>query len=251
MEKNFKLYMHTSPSGKMYFGITSQTAEERWRKGKGYSYNEHFTRAINKYGWENIQHIILTENLTKEEACHYEEVLIDYFDTMNPNKGYNIKSGGECNRHGEETKRKISDANKGVSNGMYGKKHTEESRVKMSKNNARYWRGNTRTEESRVKMSEAHKGENHPMYGKHHTQETKQKISRGNTGKTHTDEYKKRLSKANTGGNNPNAKKVLCLETGQVFDCMKQAKKWLGKGDIYKAIKNGCKAGGYHWRYAD
>ena len=46
--------------------------------------------------------------------------------------------------------------------------------------------------------------------------------------------------------------KVICIETGQVFNTVKEAKQWLGKGDIRSCLKGRQKtAGGYHWMYYD
>ena len=93
--KNFKVYMHTSPNGKRYIGITSQRPVHRWG-GNGYGYidNTYFWRAIQKYGWDNFQHEILFEGLTKEEAEQKEIELIAHYDSTNPSKGYNITAGG-------------------------------------------------------------------------------------------------------------------------------------------------------------
>ena len=66
--KKYVVYMHIVPNGKKYIGITSQNINRRWQKGKGYWSIEYFTIAINKYGWDNIQHIILFDNLSKTEA---------------------------------------------------------------------------------------------------------------------------------------------------------------------------------------
>lgn len=53
----------------MYVGITSkEDVKRRWLRGTGYKCNIHFTNAINKYGWDNIEHEILLDGLTKEEA---------------------------------------------------------------------------------------------------------------------------------------------------------------------------------------
>ena len=49
------------------------------RYGKdGYQYHQctHFWRAIQKYGWDNFEHIILVENLSKEMANIIESELI-------------------------------------------------------------------------------------------------------------------------------------------------------------------------------
>ena len=70
--------MHICPNNKKYIGITKQNTKYRWGHGTNYSNNKHFTNAIKKYSWENIQHKILYEHLTKEEAEQKEIELISY-----------------------------------------------------------------------------------------------------------------------------------------------------------------------------
>ena len=70
------VYIHKSPSGKVYVGITSKNPIDRWCNGKGYSNNPHFTYAIKKYGWENITHEILYENINEISAKLIEIDLI-------------------------------------------------------------------------------------------------------------------------------------------------------------------------------
>ena len=67
-EKCYTVYMHICPNNKKYIGITGQKPEKRWRNGFNYRNSILFNRAIKKYSWENIQHKILYEHLTKEEA---------------------------------------------------------------------------------------------------------------------------------------------------------------------------------------
>lgn len=113
-EKAYKVYVHVSPSNKRYVGITSQPVEKRWRNGQGYFRNPHFTKAINKYGWVNFQHIIVYEGLTKEQAEEIEKTLIAKYQADNKLYGYNIKSGGDSNgRHSEESKLLMSINRKG------------------------------------------------------------------------------------------------------------------------------------------
>ena len=137
-DKNFILYLHIAPSGKKYFGITGIKPEKRWNSGHGYKKNNHFWRAIEKYGWNNIRHIILADDLTKEDACLFEQICIALYDTMNPNKGYNNSSGGEYGAKGckrnftEEHRRKLSESMKGEKNPMYGKVFSEEHRQRLS-----------------------------------------------------------------------------------------------------------------------
>jgi group I intron endonuclease len=137
-DNNFTLYLHITPSGKKYFGITGLKAKKRWNSGYGYKNNRHFWRAIEKYGWNNIQHIILADDLTKDNACLFEQIFIALYDTTNHNNGYNNSTGGECSANGckhklsEEHKQKISESLKGEKNPMFGKDFSDEHRRKLS-----------------------------------------------------------------------------------------------------------------------
>ena len=60
-ERRFIVYKHTSPNGKVYIGMTCLKPIQRWKKdGSGYKRNTHFWGAIQKYGWENFKHEILS-----------------------------------------------------------------------------------------------------------------------------------------------------------------------------------------------
>ena len=64
-ENNYKVYIHiNTTNGKRYYGITCQEVEKRWKNGKGYYKNKYFTKAINKYGWDNFEHIVKDKGLT-------------------------------------------------------------------------------------------------------------------------------------------------------------------------------------------
>lgn len=116
--KKYTVYKHTFPNGKVYIGITSQTPQKRWKNGYGYlekrgnKYSQPFVaRAILKYGWDNILHEILFEELTQEEAINKEKELIEQYNANNPQYGYNNTKGGEGSfgkTLSEETKEKIS-----------------------------------------------------------------------------------------------------------------------------------------------
>lgn len=137
---NYKLYLHIAPNGKKYYGITKREPKQRWLNGKGYKDNQYFTNAINKYGWDNIDHIILFDSLTEYEAKELEQYFIQWYNTANRDYGYNISLGGESGNHSEETRQKISNARIGKYGGknhpMYGKHHSEETKQKMIDNHA-------------------------------------------------------------------------------------------------------------------
>ena len=148
--REYTVYLHISPSGKRYYGITTRDVNKRWKNGKGYIDNKHFYRAIEKYGWKNFQHIIVAKGLDEETSKWLEIELIREFNTTDRNKGYNITLGGE---------------------GGNGWIPSENTRNKMIENNARYWKGKHRSKEDRKKMSEARKG-------KKPSEETKMKMSK-------------------------------------------------------------------------
>lgn len=94
---------------KYYVGITSLSTKVRWRSnGSGYS-KQIFYYAIQKYGWDNIEHFVIAENLTKDEAILFEKKLIYILDSNNNKYGYNLTDGGEgsCGHsHSKETREK-------------------------------------------------------------------------------------------------------------------------------------------------
>ena len=95
-------------------------------------------------------------------------------------------------------------------------------------------------------------GKKHPLYGKHHTKEAKEKMSKIKIGKHHTEKTKKKMSIARKGKNHPYSKKVICIETGEIFDCIKDAAE---KYNIYATNITKCCKGKYKtsgkktWRY--
>ena len=63
----------------IYIGQTGQDLEERWQNGEGYKqHNQMLYHQIKKYGWENINHILYKDNLTKKEADIIERDLIHF-----------------------------------------------------------------------------------------------------------------------------------------------------------------------------
>lgn len=113
MEKDFKLYIHISPSWKYYVGITSLKIGYRWGKnGHGYK-TQYFQRAIEKYGWDNFIHIVVADKLSKHEACELEKIFIKELKSNNPKYGYNLSTGGECSNIGvhfsDETRKAMSE----------------------------------------------------------------------------------------------------------------------------------------------
>ncbi len=240
---NYTVYIHTNKeNGKRYVGITRQSVQDRWRDGKGYRKCIYFYRAIEKYGWDGFDHEIFASNLTEEEAQHMEKFLIKELQTQDPEFGYNISDGGSTTRISEEGRKRLSEQKKGALNPNYGKIYTEEERTRIS---------------------EQTRGERNPNYGRKHTEEERRKISEAITGRHLSEEHKQKLAIITSkrfkgrprpeGGGRP-PRKVLCVETGEVFDSIADAARakdiYGRKGNISAVCKgklNQC--GGYHWEY--
>lgn len=223
-QNNYSVYKHTTPSGKVYIGITSKPVEERWQNGRGYKRNGHFWSAIEKYGWESIQHEVLAVGLTREQAAEAEKHYISVFQSADQEKGYNLTFGGEK-----------------------GAKHTEASRRKLSesKQGKRYNIGVPFTEERKKHLRENHadvRGPKNPNYGK---KWTKEQIAKRQEKRVYA-----------SGGKHPSARPILQIGTdGNVV------KRW---GSISEASKEYCKTSikdclrgkykqhrGFRWRYDD
>ena len=92
----FTVYIHINTiNNKKYIGITSKKPEDRWGLDGHNYHNQHFNRAIQKYGWDSFEHIILQEGLTEEEAKQLEIKLIEEYNTTDPDFGYNKTIGGD------------------------------------------------------------------------------------------------------------------------------------------------------------
>lgn len=119
MEKNNHcLYRHLKPCGEVfYIGIGKDYVRAYNKHGR----NKYWHRIVNKYGYE-VQ--ILKSDLTREEACELEMVLIAWYGRFDLGQGKlcNMTDGGEgTTNKSPETKKKISDAQLGEKNHMYGK----------------------------------------------------------------------------------------------------------------------------------
>lgn len=230
----YVVYKHTTPSGKVYIGITKRKPEYRWNHGNGYKNNEHFYRAILKYGWDNIKHEIVENGLTKKQACDLEIKLIAKYDAANPRKGYNNSTGGEYSAVGvhpsAETRRKIGEANKGANNPWYGKHLSADMRLKIG---------------------ESLKGANNPNYGKHPSADTRLKLSESHKGHNHSSETRQKMSESHKG---KNAKAVICVETGTLYSSVTEAAESIGvtRMAISRVLRGITKtSGGYHWEFTD
>lgn len=134
MEK-YCLYIHEFPNKKVYIGI-SLNYKRRWKSGCGYKKTPRIYNAIKKYGWENIRHILVKTNLSKEEACELEKNYIKLYNSNKKEFGYNLTTGGES----------------GYKRGVL---HKEQARQRMLGN--KYSEGRIISEETRERMVQSAK----------------------------------------------------------------------------------------------
>lgn len=245
MKENYCLYMHTTPSGKVYIGITCREPLKRWKNGKGYSGSPHFDNAIKKYGWDNIKHEVLLTGLTKKSACEMEKCFIQMYDSTNPAKGYNSTFGGdEGLKITKETRKKISEANKIVYS-------DPKRRHEMSKRMIGY----KHSEEAKKKMSESHKGLTHVA-----SDEWKKNISHSlkeyYADPINSEKYRRNSERLTELGKRK-ARKVEQLDfqmnVVNVYESLNEAGRQTGvrDGNISKCCNGKVRsAGGYIWRFA-
>ena len=191
------VYVHLFPNQKLYIGITSHNnPDKRWGVyGKGYENQSFVWKAIQKYGWDNIQHIILVSDIELEVAQEFEKCLIEKYKVRNPHFGYNACFGGATNagyHHTEEYKEKLRQEMTGRYVGekspCYGKCLPEEIKKRISNTLT----GRKVCDEVREKQSEALMG--HPV-----TEETRQKISSAHRGVKLSEYHRIRISESHKG----------------------------------------------------
>ena len=145
------VYIHSNKTNnKVYIGITNQKPENRWGKnGNKYNANQPvFYNAIQKYGWDNFEHIIFAENLNEYEAKHMEVLLIALYKSncrkyKDPEYGYNMTDGGDINPMQDDHR----------------------------------WAGNANPNYGNLKLI----GENNPMFGISHSDSAKEKVKLANS----------------------------------------------------------------------
>ncbi len=156
-----------------------------------------FNLAVKKYGIENFERTILYEGA---DYKNQEEEILFLLDAANDPRSYNLINnyfGGDC---------------KGEFARFYGRKHSEETKQKLSiivteqmkdKNNREKISiantGRKHSEETKQKYRETRKKENNSFYGKTHNKEAKEKISIANTGRKHSEESLKKMSNFQKG----------------------------------------------------
>lgn len=234
----YKVYKYTNiQNGKIYIGQTKNSLEERaQRDGLNYRECTRFYNAIKKYGWDSFVPTILADGLTVDEANYLEEYYIDFYDSTNPSKGYNLAAGGLNHSMGEESRSILSSKAKEryrdkTKNPMYGKKHTDEALSKMS---------------------EKKRGSNNPMFGTKWNENQRKRCGVKGRKLNFTDEqrewYRQRARILGLQG----TRSIRCIDDGIEFQSIKDAASYYGVSspsicDQLKGRTHTCK--GKHFEY--
>lgn len=146
-------------NGKIYVGLTEQGknrfTQHRYKLRKNIHQNPHLQSSWNKYG-EYVFEFNILEHCPDEKLGENEDWWINYFDSKNPKKGYNLKDGGNSGFKFRE------DARKRMSSSHMGKFHSDETKKRMSDAH----KGVKKSKEHCRHISESKKGSKNPMYGK-------------------------------------------------------------------------------------
>lgn len=195
------IYKITSPTGKVYIG-ESQNIYDRWAKYKRLNCKDQFGiyNSLLKYTPENHTFEVI-------EECEFEDLLCrerywqDFYDVLKDGLNCKLTECGELKRIvSEETRKKLSSIHK----------------------------GKIVSDETKRKLSEGRIGEKNWMYGTKQSEETKQKIKDSigevhfNIGRKASQESINRRWKT-LNGINGNSVKVINKETGEIFNCIKDA----------------------------
>ena len=192
-------------TGKWYIG-QSVNIHKRWGNYKKISCKRQpkLYGALKKYGYENFESEIIEYCDPVDWILNYREMywirIVNAFSN-----GYNCTEGGGGGKVCEETKRKISNGQKNMSEetrakwklGQIGKKHSPETCKKLSDISKNM------SDETKLKMSLAAKGKKKKPF----TLEHRANLSLSRLGKKHSEETKKKISCIQKG-NRPWAREI-------------------------------------------
>lgn len=166
-------------NGKVYVGQTWGTLKKRFKDHRTCTYCSKLYGALRKWGHENFFIELVIVAHTQTVADYWESHFIQKWDTIR--SGYNLREGGSRGRMSEESKRKISAANK-------GKVLSAEHIAKMSASS----KGHAVSPETRAKLAEASRG-------KTPSKETRAKIGAKSKGHVTSEETKAKMSATKKG----------------------------------------------------
>lgn len=215
--KFYIIYLLTNKvNGKMYIGQHGTNNINDGYMGSGIA----IRKAIREFGKDNFTKEILCFCKDRYEASEKEIEYIKEYGTYK--NGYNVAKGGE---------------------GALGVKQTDLQRKANSERMKRYNKEHPELIAKLSEMARQRTGSKNPFYGHKLSQE-------------HIDLLRRTRIAAITGANNPSAKVVVCIETGEIFGTAKSGAQKMGNSNDPSQIIKVCRgrlktAHGYHWKYKE
>lgn len=166
LDYKYCVYIHILDDEPIYVG----SSNNKERPFTYYSRNNNYYDIVKGRFKDVVVKIVKTFD-TKQEALDYEEKLTLFYKRLGLCKG-NIKYGNKGYIHSKESKLKMSQP--GKLNGMYGRTHTDEAKVKISIANV----GKTWSQHHKDKYKKWCEENPNPFYGKTHTKESRLKMSK-------------------------------------------------------------------------
>lgn len=217
-------------NGHWYVGFTTKGLKYREQMHRYHRSNASLLRsAINKHGQENFLFEMLADFGDDEELAKlYEREMIEKHRPE-----YNLNYGGDGGTTHPDTRRKISEANKGHTPVFKGRKWSEEALAKFRATKARNGKpapntGKKASPEKLAKMRAAALGKPSPMKGKKHTPEALEKIraaAQNRKPREWTQAQKDALANI---ARRVRSRAVRCVEDGLVFPSATEAAKHYG-----------------------
>ena len=263
----FQVYKHTNLiTGKVYIGASRNGWLNRWFSQ--YKNNQSLYDAIAETEECDWAHEVLASGLSLKEACAEETRQIALHDATNPDKGYNINpySGGLRGGLDESTRRAQAEHHLGTT-------HSDEELIKIARTQRVRWangqhRGSTGKHlpkaegvKEKVRSTVALRsgkpvrcldtGIVYPSIdaAARGTGLKDEQIKRVLKGKQRTTQGL-RFEYADPQKETEHSVRVICVETGAIYESMKSAARLTGAP--YSGISSCCAgrrktAGGYHW----
>lgn len=183
-------------NGKVYVGKSEKGFNPNYY-GSGTLIN----KAISKYGRNNFVVEIIELCNTVEELNDREVYWIDYYKQLG--ETYNIAEGGTGGHTTKHfTKEQMNEYRGKLSKAQSGRKVSEETKQKLSDANKGKWHGDTKVTSKSIKDLW-----NDPN-SVYNSDEYRQKLSKSRIGRVFSEETKRKISESRMGGDNPMAIKI-------------------------------------------
>jgi group I intron endonuclease len=247
-------------NGHWYVGFTTKGLRHREDQHRYCRSNASLLRnAINKHGQENIVFEVLADFADDEELAKlYEREMIEKYRPE-----YNLNYGGDGGTTHPDTRRKISEANKGRAPPFKGRAWDTEALKKFRATKLRNGKpapmtGKKMLPHVREALRKANAGRPSNFKGKKHSDETRLKLSaaaKRRPPRERSEEekiaWKETIRKANVATRKP----VKCVTDGRIFASAREADRFYGfrLGAVTKGVRGECKTvrGRVFERYED